>query len=182
METDTLLFSSRSIWTMIHGVVLGGGALMGLFAALFSLYAMRTADGSALGARDRTRSLAALTVFVAVMLWLTVLIGTYVVFPPYRAPAPEGLANLGRYPRSLLLSNPDTRWLHSFAMELKEHAPWIAAMLATPVAFVSVRYRARLLGDPTLRRMAAVLLGICFLLSSLAGLLGIFVNKVAPLE
>ncbi|MEX2283431.1 MAG: hypothetical protein WEE89_13190 [Gemmatimonadota bacterium] len=41
---DTRLFSDRSIWTMIHGVVLGGGALMALAAALFSLRAMRTAD------------------------------------------------------------------------------------------------------------------------------------------
>ena len=34
---DTLLFSERSIWTMLHGIVLGGGAMMGLAAALYTL-------------------------------------------------------------------------------------------------------------------------------------------------
>jgi len=41
-----MLFSERSVWTMIHGVGLGGAGLMGLAAALFYLYAARTADGS----------------------------------------------------------------------------------------------------------------------------------------
>ena len=34
-----MLFSDRSLWTMAHGIVLGGGALMGLAAALFALCA-----------------------------------------------------------------------------------------------------------------------------------------------
>ena len=36
-----MLFSERSIWTMVHGIGLGGGALIGLAAALFYLYAAR---------------------------------------------------------------------------------------------------------------------------------------------
>ena len=38
-----MLFSERSIWTMVHGIGLGGGALLGLAAALFYLYAARPA-------------------------------------------------------------------------------------------------------------------------------------------
>ena len=38
-----MLFSERSIWTMVHGIGLGGGALIGLAAALFYLYAARPA-------------------------------------------------------------------------------------------------------------------------------------------
>ena len=34
-----MLFSERSIWTMVHGIGLGGAALLGLAAALFHLYA-----------------------------------------------------------------------------------------------------------------------------------------------
>ena len=30
-----MLFSERSIWTMVHGIGLGGAALLGLAAALF---------------------------------------------------------------------------------------------------------------------------------------------------
>ena len=73
-------------------------------------------------------------------------------------------------------------WLQSFAMEIKEHVPWIAAMLATAVAFVSVRYRSKLLSDAQLRSMSTALLAICFVLVFFVALLGIFINKVAPLE
>lgn len=179
---DTMLFTDRSIWTMIHGIALGGGALLGLSAALFSLRAMRAGETSDAGRHDQARHLAWLTVSVAVVLWLTVLVGTYITFPAYRATPPEGLADLSQYPRALLHSKPGTVWLHAFGMEIKEHVPWIAAMLATAVAFVAVRYRSRLLSDGQLRGMATALVAICFLLVSFVALLGVFVNKVAPLE
>jgi hypothetical protein len=67
-------------------------------------------------------------------------------------------------------------------METKEHVPWIAAMLATAVAFVGVRCRSKLLSDASLNRMATALLAICFVLVSYLALLGVFINKVAPLE
>lgn len=179
---DTRLFSDRSVWTMIHGIVFGGGALMALAAALFSLRAMRAADRSNVAAESQSRYLARLIAIAAAALWLTVLVGTYVTFPPYRATPPEGLTDLSQYPRSLIQSNPETVWLHALAMEIKEHVPWIAAMLATAVAFVATRYRSRLLIDTRLNGMATTLLAICFLLASVVGILGIFINKVAPLD
>ncbi|MGQ0703003.1 MAG: hypothetical protein ACT4PM_07730 [Gemmatimonadales bacterium] len=178
---ETLLFSERSIWTMIHGIALGGAALLALAAALFSLKILRPA-GLALAEESQARYLAGLTAFIAVVLWLTVILGTYVNFPPYRATPPEGLTDLSRYPVALIRSNPETVWLHSFAMEIKEHVPWITAMLATAAAFVGVRYRTSLLSDATLRRIAATLLTACFVLVSVIALLGVFINKVAPLE
>jgi hypothetical protein len=179
---DTMLFTTRSLWTMIHGIVLGGGALMALSAALFSLCVMRTESASDAPSPRQTRSMVWLTVLTALLLWLTVLAGTYVAFPPYRATPPEGLTDLTHYPRSLIQSNPGTAWLHSFAMEAKEHMPWIAVMLSTAVASIGVRYRSRLLSDAHLNRMATTLLAICFVLASFVALLGVFINKVAPLE
>ena len=179
---DTLLFSERSIWTMIHGIVLGGGALMGLAAALFSLRTMRAAPERDLAVERQARYLAWLLVLTAVLLWLTLVIGTYVTFPPYRATPPEGLTDLSAYPRALIRSNPGTAWLHSFAMETKEHVPWIAAMLATAVAAVCLRYRSQVLSDRRLNDMASVLVTVCMLLVTYASILGVFVNKVAPLE
>jgi hypothetical protein len=178
----TSLFSDRSIWTMVHGIVLGGAALMGLAAALFSLYAVRASPRPPGATPHESRALAWLTVSTAVMLWLTVLVGTYIVFPPYRAAPPEGMLDLSGFPRSLLLAAPETAWLHAFAMESKEHVPWIAAMLGTAVAFVSVRYQSTMLGDVRLRRMAATFLAVCFGLVGFVALLGVFVNKVAPLQ
>jgi hypothetical protein len=67
-------------------------------------------------------------------------------------------------------------------MESKEHMPWIASMLATAVAFISVRYRSRVLDDASLRNMAIILLAISFTLVAFVSLMGVFVNKVAPLQ
>lgn len=177
-----MLFTDRSLWTMVHGIGLGGAALMGLAAALFYLYATRTSNGTQPFAPHGPRALAVLTVLTAVALWLTVLGGTYIVFPPYRATRPPGVTDLSEFPRSLIQASPDTAWLHSFAMESKEHMPWIAAMLATAVAMVCVRYRRKVLTDPPLRTMTTILLAICLGLVSFVSLMGIFVNKVAPLQ
>jgi hypothetical protein len=79
------------------------------------------------------------TVFSAVMLWLTVIIGTYIIFPPYRATPPPGTTDLSQFPRALVLANPSTAWLHAFAMEIKEHMPWIASVLRHPQRGGTVR-------------------------------------------
>ena len=173
-----MLFTDRSLWTMLHGIALGGGVLMALSAALFTLYTARRAPRSDVDGR----LFAWLTAMMAAMLWLTVLVGTYIVFPPYRAAPPAAGGDLSQYPRALILSRPDTAWLHAFAMESKEHAPWIASMAATAVAFVATRYRAGVLNDASLRATATRLLAICFVLVSFAAFLGILVNKVAPLQ
>jgi hypothetical protein len=119
---------------------------------------------------------------MTVLLWLSVLMGTYRVFPMYRATPPGDAVSLTEYPRALLMASPETRWLHAFGMEIKEHMPWIASMLATAVAFIATRYRAALLVDDSLRRMTAVVLAISFIVVACVALLGVFVNKVAPVE
>jgi hypothetical protein len=179
---ENLLFTTRSLWTMLHGIVLGGSAMMAVAAALFALHAMRTARGSEADLERPSRHLRWLTIFTAALLWATVLSGTYVVFPPYRATPPDGATDLARYPRSLIQSDPDSAWLHSFAMEVKEHTPWIAVMLSTAVACIAVRYRTRLLTDPELNGLARTFLAVCIAVVAFASILGVFVNKVAPLE
>lgn len=175
-----MLFSDRSLWTMVHGLVFSGGALVLLVTALFSLRAMAAAPGSIVPPRQAS-AFAWLLVAAAVLLWLAVIGGTYVVFPLYRAPPPEGITALADYPRAFLLANPDTRWLHAFGMEIKEHMPWIAAMLATAAAVVGRRHRATLLVDAGLRRLTGALLAVSLLLVAGVALLGTFINKVAPL-
>jgi hypothetical protein len=175
-----MLFSERSIWTMVHGIGFGGAALVGLGAAMFYLYAVRGRDG-AVTPREASRY-AALTVVTAALLWLAVIAGTYLVFPPYRIAPPQGTVDLAAYPRALILASPDTVWLHAFAMETKEHVPWIASMLATAVAAVAVMYGSMAIAVAPLRRMSMTLLAVAFALAAYASLLGVFVNKVAPLH
>lgn len=151
-----------------------------MIAMAAAWFALRTMPGSA--NEDDMRPVSRLLVFVAVLLWASVLTGTFRVFPQYRVAPPEGLTDLAAYPRALLLAGQDTRWLHAFAMEIKEHAPWIAAMLATATAFVVTRYRATLAGDSRLRGMVSAALAISFALAAVAAVLGTLINKVAPLE
>lgn len=179
---DTQLFTERSLWTMLHGIVLGGAGIVALSAALLSLRTLSAALVPEAAARIQSRHLVWLTGFVAAMLWATVIVGTYIVFPPYRATPPEGLADLSMHPKALLQSNASTAWLHSIAMESKEHIPWIATMLATATAFIAARYKSRLVIDDRLNNLATWLLAICLLLVAFAALMGVFVNKVAPLD
>lgn len=179
---ETSLFTDRSLWTMIHGIVLSGAALMALAAAIFSLRMLYAGRASDTVTTIQSRYMVSLIVFMATMLWLTVIVGTYITFPPYRAVPPEGLTDLSMYPKAMLQANSGTIWLHSFAMETKEHVPWIASILATAVAFISVHYRSQMISDDKLNKLAIWILGICLVLVSYAALLGVFVNKIAPLD
>ena len=176
-----MLFSWPSILTMVHGIVLSGGALLALAAALFAVRAMALPDGATVSV-GQGNSFSRVTLMSAILLWASVFGGTFLVFPLYRAAPPEGLTMLAEFPRALLMSNPDTRWLHAFAMEIKEHMPWIAAMLATAAAFIARRHRATLLADGSLRKVVSTLLSVTFVIVSFVAILGVFVNKVAPLE
>ena len=100
-----MLFTDRSIWTMVHGIGLGGGALIGLAAALFYLYAARSSDDSV--APPGSGALAAATVLSAAMLWLTVIVGTYIIFPPYRVTPPVGVTDLRRVPSGATTGKPE---------------------------------------------------------------------------
>jgi hypothetical protein len=176
-----MLFTDRSLMTMVHGVGLSGAALMGVGAALFTMVVLRPGSRQPDPTPRQVRLMTMLLVFSTLALWFAVLAGTYLVFPAYRATPPAG-ADLAAYPRALLLSSPQTAWLHEFAMEIKEHVPWIAAMLVTAAAFVVWRDPIRALRDRPMYRATVTLLTVGFILASWAGLLGVFVNKLAPLE
>jgi hypothetical protein len=170
-----MLLSQLSLQTMAHGIAASGAALLGLGAAAFALLLLRSAHGHPAPATGQGHLLRPLIALSAAMLWAAVLLGTYVVFPAYRVTPPAGATDLSAYPRALLLADPATAWLHRFAMETKEHLPWIAAMLATAAAYVVGRDLRRVFRDGRLFRPV-------FALASWVGLLGILVNKAAPLQ
>ncbi|HWV58399.1 MAG TPA: hypothetical protein VNZ57_13180 [Longimicrobiales bacterium] len=176
-----MLFTSDSIWTMAHGIALGGGGMLGLAAVLFYLWSWSVGSGVRPTERQATM-FAGLNVAIAALLWATVIVGTFVVFPIYRLPPPEGVVDLAQHPRAFLVGDPELAWLHTFAMESKEHVPWITAMLASAIAFVTLRNPPQVFADRGRFRMIAALTVICFVLVSEMALLGVFVNKVAPVQ
>lgn len=116
---------------------------------------------------------------VALIAWVTVITGTWIVYPWYRAKPPAG-AEIADYPQAYLAQNPALTGWHDFGMEWKEHVGWITPILATAVAFVVLRYGPQLARDPKLRRSLITLLVIAFGAALVAGGLGAFISKIAP--
>ena len=160
-------------------MMLGSLFLLAYAEGLAELINLGSEWATEAGIAKRVRRLTFGTWFMAVVAWLTVIIGTYIVYPWYRAKPPAG-ADLAMYPRSLLLTKPTTAGWHNLGMEWKEHVAWLAPIVATAVAYMVTRYGARLAKDEQVRRAVIVLFTIAFLAAAVAGLFGAFINKAAP--
>ncbi len=170
----------REFWTAIHGMVFGAVFLLAFAGGLAGLYSLKPELVTPQGIRERLGRLKWGTTLMAIVAWLTVLTGTYIVYPWYRATPPEG-ADLSLYPRSFLKANPALSGWHTFGMEWKEHIAWFSPILAVAVAYLVWRYGPELGRNDRLRRMAIWLFVIAFASAGIAGLLGAFITKVAPL-
>jgi lipopolysaccharide export LptBFGC system permease protein LptF len=173
--------SLRELWTVLHGLVLGSLFLLAFAGGLAGLYSLRPEWVTVAGVRERMQRLLAGTWLMAVVAWLTVISGTYIVYPWYRARPPEG-ASLADYPRYLLLSKPTTAAWHTFGMEWKEHVAWFAPILTTAVAFVVSAYGAQLARDDRLRKVLIWMFILGFIAAGIAGVFGAFINKIAPIR
>jgi hypothetical protein len=112
---------------------------------------------------------------MAVIAWLTVITGTWVVYPWYRDPAEDS-------PRSTLLADPATDAWHTFGMEWKEHIAWLSPILATVVAFIVLYYGPALAQNNRLRRTSMVMFVLAFGFAAVAGGFGALITKVAPVH
>jgi hypothetical protein len=167
--------TSREFWALVHGILLGGAFLLAFSGGLAGFYSLRPELVTEAGVGERIRRLRIGTGAMAVLTWLTVIVGTWIVYPWYREATPSS-------PKSKLLANPDTKDWHDFAMEWKEHIAWIAPMLATAAAFMVFDYRADLIRNVLARRIAMGLFIGAFAVAVVAGLLGALITKKAPVS
>jgi len=177
--------TERELFTVLHGLVLGTLFLLAFGGGLAGLYSLRERLLTAEGVQERMPRLLIGTWVMAVVAWLTVLSGTFIAYPWYRAAPPEGVdradpAALVDFPRYLLLAQEKTAGWHEFAMEWKEHVAWIAPFLATAVAFAVMYYGAQLLRRHDIRRAVMVFFVLAFAAAGVAGLFGAFITKAAP--
>lgn len=107
--------TSREFWTLVHGMGLGAVFLLAFAGGLAGLYSLRPEWVTVTGMRERLGRLTIGTWVMALAAWFTVITGTYVVYPWYRAKPPEG-ADLSAFPRYFLLASPD--------LALGIHLPW----------------------------------------------------------
>ncbi len=169
-------------WTALHGMLFGAVFLMAFSGGLAGLYGLRPEWVTAAGLKERMIWIKLGLWTMALVAWLTVITGTFIVYPWYRAKPPAGTADLTAYPRSLLLANPTHADWHSFGMEWKEHIGWLAPIAATVVAFAVTYYGPVLASKPRERRILLLFYLAAFGTAAVAGLLGAFINKFAPVH
>ncbi|HZZ42089.1 MAG TPA: hypothetical protein VFE58_04065 [Tepidisphaeraceae bacterium] len=179
-----MTLTSKEYWTALHGMVLGAGFLLAFSGSAISLWTLRAEWTTSAGSAANQRHLILGSWAMALLAWLTVLVGTFIVYPWYRATPPVGTepSALVAYPKYRLTASPDTADWHTFGMEWKEHIGWLAPILATAVAVVATRNRRTLATQPRLRQIMLMLLTISFFCAVVAGLFGAFINKFAPVR
>ncbi len=160
--------------------------LLAFGGGLAGLYSLRERLLTAEGVQERMPRLLIGTWVMAIVAWLTVLSGTFIAYPWYRAKPPEGVdlkdpAALIDFPRYFLLAQEKTAQWHHFGMEWKEHVAWLAPFLATAVAFAVLYYGAQLLHRADVRRAVLVFFVLAFAAAGIAGLFGAFITKAAPI-
>jgi hypothetical protein len=190
-----LELTSRETWTVIHGLVLGTLFLLAFAGGLAGLWSLRPGLVTTAGIKERMTRLYYGTALMAVVAWATVISGTWIVYPWYRAAlakvgedtyagcAGAVLPNATCSPRDFLRSNVsgDTEAWHTFGMEWKEHVAWAAPFLATAAAFLVIYYGPRLMARPWLRMAVIVMFVGAFLAAAVGGAYGAFLNKIAPI-
>jgi len=180
--------TSREFWTLVHGMVFGAFYLLAFGGGAAGLYSLQTKLTTDEGIKERMVRLRWGSLIMAVLVWATVIVGTYMVYPWYRAAPPEGVDTkaqseaLRDYPRYWLLASEETAEWHNFGMEFKEHVAWISPFLATVVAFAIFRYNGELANDTRARNMVMTLFALSFALAGIAGLLGALITKAAPIQ
>jgi lipopolysaccharide export LptBFGC system permease protein LptF len=172
--------TDRETWALIHGMGLGALFLLAFGGGLAGLWSLREKYLTTEGLTERSPRLLIGTIGMAVVAWLAVIVGTWVVYPWYRATPPEGTTDFTDFPRSLLLASPSTADWHNFAMEWKEHVAWFAPFLATAVAFAVAYYGVQLARRGDIRRAALIFFVLAFVAAGIAGLFGALITKAAP--
>jgi hypothetical protein len=161
-------------------MIFGAVFLLAFGGGLAGLYSLRPEWVTAAGIQERLTRLRWGTTVMAIASWLTVLSGTYIVYPWYRAAPPEG-ADLSLYPRSFLKADPGLSAWHTFGMEWKEHVAWFSPLLAVVVAYIAWKYGPELVANEKFRRITMIIFILSFTFAGIAGLLGALITKAAPL-
>jgi hypothetical protein len=174
--------TERSLWTLVHGMGFGALYLLASSGALVELYRRYSPNGPGPVSETDEQFLKVYLVVMAVLAWLAVLSGAYLIYPWYRAVAPAGTANLAAFPQRLLLSHPATSEWHSIGMEWKEHVAWLTPISITMAAAVVVRYGRNLRHHPQLRGAVLGFTLVSFVAAGIAGFFGAMLNKNAPVE
>lgn len=173
-------FTFREWFATVHGFVFGGTFLLAFSGGLFALYSLQLDWLTSKGLKKRINHLKVWVWGMAASVWGAVLMGTYIIYPWYRATPPEGTTDLTNFAKYFLLSNEATAKWHKFGMEWKEHVAWLAPIATTVVAYVISVYGTQLAKEPKIRKALTWFFLVAFSAATIAGVLGAFITKAAP--
>jgi hypothetical protein len=148
--------TSRSFWTLLHGMGFGALYLLACSGALVEFYRRFIARNHS-APQPESPFLKSWLILMSFFAWLAVLTGTYLVYPWYRASPPPGTIDLTAYPQRLLVP-----------------------ITITMAAGVVARYGSDLRHHPRLRSAVLAMVLVSFLSAGLAGFWGAMINKFAP--
>ena len=174
--------SSNESLTVLHGMLFGAMFLLAFAGGLAGLYSLRPEWVTVTGIQERLTRMKVGMWSMAAIAWATVITGSLVIYPWYRANPPKGTVDLTNFPKALLLANPNTAAWHNFGMEWKEHVGWLAPIAATVVAYAVTYYGPTLSKKVGERRALMIFFVVAFLTAAAAGMFGAFINKVAPIR
>jgi hypothetical protein len=172
----------RGFWTLIHGMGFGALYLLACSGGLAELYRFTAPCPSPEPTPRQEQFVRVYFLAMAVLAWVAVLTGTYVIYPWYRAALPPGTTDLSMFPQRLLMSSPTTSSWHSLGMEWKEHVAWFAPISITMVTFIVIRYGRDLKNHKQLRAGVLAFLVASFVSAGVAGFFGAMLDKYAPVQ
>ena len=164
--------SDRETWAALHGIVFGGLLLLGFSAAVAGIWSLRHEYLTGEGVTARVGRLVNGLWTMAGLAWISVITGTWVIYPWY--------TQTGGAQATLRGSSATSGW-DSFGMEWKAHLAWTAPILVTAAAVVVGHFRDELAdADRTdVRRALIGLLAVAFCATAAAGVLGALITRQA---
>lgn len=174
--------TTRALWTLLHGMGFGGLYLLACSGALVEIWRrFSPAEQAPITSRDETFLRIYLDV-MALLAWLAVLSGAYIVYPWYRATPPPGIVDFTSYPQRLLMASHSTIGWHSIGMEWKEHVAWLAPISITMAFAVFSKYGRGIKNHPQLRNAVLCFVAVSLLAAGIAGFFGAEIDDHAPVR
>jgi hypothetical protein len=174
--------SLRDLLTVLHGMGFVALFMLAFSGAVWELHRVWSASHHDIPEPKGRMILRVYLVGMVTLAWLAVLSGAYIIYPWYRAVPPAGLVDLAAFPRSLLLSSPHTSGWHNLGMEWKEQVAWCAPIAMTMVAYVYWKYGRDMNKHSVMRATVLGFTAAAFIATGVAGVFGVFLEKVAPVH
>jgi hypothetical protein len=168
-------FSWRGWWTTLHGVVLAATFLLLLVLTFTSLIQLRSELLTPDGVEVRLRWLKRGLLFMMVVGWAAIALGTFVI---------DGWFNQHLPGSPYTLLNAREAWApwQGFVMEWKERISWVSALVATTGAYLVFYYGPQLAHDVRARSRVLTLFVVSLATGSAAGIMGVLLAKLVPLR